>query len=144
MITVFGRSPSCSDWGKIMVSRYDLGLKYYPPDRLRAFTASILSLLRQAYWFSLQVTMTTTSWFAGSGRRWRDSTTSRDSDCCRWVMKEKHKLTQSHTVSQTALLSQFVTGTSSIPYEGFASLRGSNGPRRFCVEKWGKITSLPR
>lgn len=39
---------------------------------------------------------------------------------------------------------QFVTGTSSIPYEGFASLRGSNGPRRFCVEKWGKITSLPR
>ncbi|KAI9527624.1 E3 ubiquitin-protein ligase HW2 [Dissostichus eleginoides] len=40
--------------------------------------------------------------------------------------------------------SSFVTGTSSIPYEGFASLRGSNGPRRFCVEKWGKITSLPR
>lgn len=39
---------------------------------------------------------------------------------------------------------QFVTGTSSIPYEGFASLRGSNGPRRFCVEKWGKITALPR
>uniref|UniRef100_A0A3Q3XMC7 HECT-type E3 ubiquitin transferase n=1 Tax=Mola mola TaxID=94237 RepID=A0A3Q3XMC7_MOLML len=38
----------------------------------------------------------------------------------------------------------FVTGTSSIPYEGFASLRGSNGPRRFCVEKWGKISSLPR
>ncbi|XP_034741880.1 E3 ubiquitin-protein ligase HECW2-like [Etheostoma cragini] len=38
---------------------------------------------------------------------------------------------------------EFVTGTSSIPYEGFASLRGSNGPRRFCVEKWGKITSLP-
>ena len=37
-----------------------------------------------------------------------------------------------------------MTGTSSIPYEGFASLRGSNGPRRFCVEKWGKITSLPR
>ncbi|KTF84528.1 hypothetical protein cypCar_00031118 [Cyprinus carpio] len=35
-------------------------------------------------------------------------------------------------------------GTSSIPYEGFASLRGSNGPRRFCVEKWGKGTSLPR
>ncbi|KAJ3584158.1 hypothetical protein NHX12_014654, partial [Muraenolepis orangiensis] len=28
--------------------------------------------------------------------------------------------------------------------QGFASLRGSNGPRRFCVEKWGKVTSLPR
>ncbi|XP_017312394.1 E3 ubiquitin-protein ligase HECW2 isoform X2 [Ictalurus punctatus] len=45
---------------------------------------------------------------------------------------------------QRLRLLQFVTGTSSIPYEGFASLRGSNGPRRFCVEKWGKISSLPR
>ncbi|MGH0128708.1 UNVERIFIED_CONTAM: hypothetical protein FKN15_035834 [Acipenser sinensis] len=45
---------------------------------------------------------------------------------------------------QRLRLLQFVTGTSSIPYEGFASLRGSNGPRKFCVEKWGKITSLPR
>ncbi|NXT17196.1 HECW2 ligase, partial [Syrrhaptes paradoxus] len=34
---------------------------------------------------------------------------------------------------QRLRLLQFVTGTSSIPYEGFASLRGSNGPRRFCV-----------
>uniref|UniRef100_A0A3B3XYF3 HECT-type E3 ubiquitin transferase n=1 Tax=Poecilia mexicana TaxID=48701 RepID=A0A3B3XYF3_9TELE len=41
-------------------------------------------------------------------------------------------------------LLQFVTGTSSVPYEGFASLRGSNGLRRFCIEKWGKVTSLPR
>lgn len=41
-------------------------------------------------------------------------------------------------------LLQFVTGTSSIPYEGFSALRGSNGPRKFCIEKWGRITSLPR
>ncbi len=41
-------------------------------------------------------------------------------------------------------LLQFVTGTSSVPYEGFAALRGSNGPRKYCIEKWGKITSLPR
>uniref|UniRef100_A0A8D2ZCN7 HECT-type E3 ubiquitin transferase n=1 Tax=Scophthalmus maximus TaxID=52904 RepID=A0A8D2ZCN7_SCOMX len=45
---------------------------------------------------------------------------------------------------QRLRLLQFVTGTSSIPYEGFASLRGSNGPRRFCVEKWGKVSALPR
>ncbi|XP_053350589.1 E3 ubiquitin-protein ligase HECW1 isoform X4 [Clarias gariepinus] len=45
---------------------------------------------------------------------------------------------------QRLRLLQFVTGTSSVPYEGFAALRGSNGPRRFCIEKWGKITSLPR
>uniref|UniRef100_A0AAR2L5S1 HECT-type E3 ubiquitin transferase n=1 Tax=Pygocentrus nattereri TaxID=42514 RepID=A0AAR2L5S1_PYGNA len=45
---------------------------------------------------------------------------------------------------QRLRLLQFVTGTSSVPYEGFAALRGSNGLRRFCIEKWGKITSLPR
>ncbi|XP_072431786.1 E3 ubiquitin-protein ligase HECW1-like isoform X1 [Chiloscyllium punctatum] len=45
---------------------------------------------------------------------------------------------------QRLRLLQFVTGTSSIPYEGFAALRGSNGLRRFCIEKWGKVTSLPR
>ncbi|KAK9953686.1 hypothetical protein ABG768_017663 [Culter alburnus] len=45
---------------------------------------------------------------------------------------------------QRLRLLQFVTGTSSVPYEGFAVLRGSNGLRRFCIEKWGKITSLPR
>ncbi|XP_056155808.1 E3 ubiquitin-protein ligase HECW1-like [Lampris incognitus] len=45
---------------------------------------------------------------------------------------------------QRLRLLQFVTGTSSVPYEGFATLRGSNGLRRFCIEKWGKITSLPR
>lgn len=32
---------------------------------------------------------------------------------------------------QRLRLLQFVTGTSSVPYEGFAALRGSNGLRRF-------------
>uniref|UniRef100_A0A8C7QXA0 HECT-type E3 ubiquitin transferase n=1 Tax=Oncorhynchus mykiss TaxID=8022 RepID=A0A8C7QXA0_ONCMY len=45
---------------------------------------------------------------------------------------------------QRLRLLQFVTGTSSVPYEGFTALRGSNGLRRFCIEKWGKITALPR
>lgn len=45
---------------------------------------------------------------------------------------------------QRLRLLQFVTGTSSVPYEGFAALRGSNGLRRFCVEKWGRVASLPR
>ncbi|XP_035981079.1 E3 ubiquitin-protein ligase HECW1 isoform X3 [Fundulus heteroclitus] len=48
------------------------------------------------------------------------------------------------TNEQRLRLLQFVTGTSSVPYEGFAALRGSNGLRRFCIEKWGKVTSLPR
>jgi E3 ubiquitin-protein ligase HECW2 len=45
---------------------------------------------------------------------------------------------------QRLRLLQFVTGTSSIPYEGFSALRGSTGPRRFCIEKWGKLNALPR
>lgn len=48
------------------------------------------------------------------------------------------------TNEQRLRLLQFVTGTSSIPYEGFAALRGSTGPRKFCIEKWGKVNSLPR
>ncbi|KAG5684293.1 hypothetical protein PVAND_013528 [Polypedilum vanderplanki] len=48
------------------------------------------------------------------------------------------------TNEQRLRLLQFVTGTSSIPIDGFANLRGSTGPRRFCIEKWGKPNSLPR
>ena len=41
-------------------------------------------------------------------------------------------------------LLQFVTGTSSLPYEGFAGLRGSRGPQKFAIEKWGVPPALPR
>uniref|UniRef100_A0A1I8G817 HECT-type E3 ubiquitin transferase n=1 Tax=Macrostomum lignano TaxID=282301 RepID=A0A1I8G817_9PLAT len=44
---------------------------------------------------------------------------------------------------RTRLL-QFVTGTCRLPVGGFAELIGSNGPQKFCVEKCGKETSLPR
>ncbi|XP_046404355.1 E3 ubiquitin-protein ligase Su(dx) isoform X2 [Ischnura elegans] len=43
-----------------------------------------------------------------------------------------------------ARLLQFVTGTCRVPVGGFAELMGSNGPQRFCVEKVGKETWLPR
>ena len=56
-----------------------------------------------------------------------------------WIVIE-----QKFDNDQRLRLLQFVTGTSSIPYEGFEALRGSNGPRKFCIEKWGKPTSLPR
>jgi hypothetical protein len=45
---------------------------------------------------------------------------------------------------QKLKLLQFVTGTSSIPYDGFVALRGSNGPRKFCIERWGTTDALPR
>lgn len=56
-----------------------------------------------------------------------------------WIVIE-----QKFDNDQRLRLLQFVTGTSSIPYEGFEALRGSNGPRKFCIEKWGRPTSLPR
>ncbi|GFR94962.1 NEDD4-like E3 ubiquitin-protein ligase WWP1 [Elysia marginata] len=44
---------------------------------------------------------------------------------------------------RTRLL-QFVTGTCRLPVGGFAELMGSNGPQRFCIERVGKETWLPR
>lgn len=41
-------------------------------------------------------------------------------------------------------LMQFVTGTCRVPLGGFAELMGSNGPQKFCIEKVGKDTWLPR
>ncbi|CAB1313936.1 unnamed protein product, partial [Coregonus sp. 'balchen'] len=39
---------------------------------------------------------------------------------------------------------QFVTGTCRLPVGGFAELIGSNGPQKFCIDKVGKETWLPR
>ncbi|OQV23506.1 E3 ubiquitin-protein ligase Su(dx) [Hypsibius exemplaris] len=41
-------------------------------------------------------------------------------------------------------LLQFVTGTCRIPVGGFNELMGSNGPQKFCIEKVGKDSWLPR
>ncbi|PVU89203.1 hypothetical protein BB561_005490 [Smittium simulii] len=41
-------------------------------------------------------------------------------------------------------LLQFTTGTSRIPVNGFKDLQGSDGPRRFTIEKAGDINSLPK
>jgi E3 ubiquitin-protein ligase HECW2 len=60
------------------------------------------------------------------------------------VMKWFWSSIEQFTNEQRLRLLQFVTGTSSIPYEGFSALRGSTGPRKFCIEKWGKANSLPR
>ena len=43
-----------------------------------------------------------------------------------------------------ARLLQFVTGTCRLPVGGFAELIGSNGPQKFCIDKVGKETWLPR
>ena len=41
-------------------------------------------------------------------------------------------------------LLQFVTGTCRLPVGGFGELMGSNGPQKFCIERVGKDTWLPR
>ncbi|KAI9105930.1 hypothetical protein DFS34DRAFT_601472 [Phlyctochytrium arcticum] len=43
-----------------------------------------------------------------------------------------------------ARLLQFVTGTSRIPVNGFKDLQGSDGPRRFTIEKSGEGDQLPK
>ena len=43
-----------------------------------------------------------------------------------------------------ARLLQFVTGTSRIPVNGFKDLMGSDGPRKFTIEKTGDPTRLPK
>jgi E3 ubiquitin-protein ligase NEDD4 len=41
-------------------------------------------------------------------------------------------------------LLQFVTGTSRVPVDGFKGLQGSDGPRRFTLDKSGDPSQLPR
>ena len=45
---------------------------------------------------------------------------------------------------QKSRLLQFTTGTSRIPVNGFKDLQGSDGPRRFTIERAGEITNLPK
>ncbi|XP_013180490.1 PREDICTED: E3 ubiquitin-protein ligase HECW2-like isoform X2 [Papilio xuthus] len=76
---------------------------------------------------------------------WRDNTEYRggyhdDHPVIVWFWQAIDRFTN----EQRLRLVQFVTGTSSIPYEGFSALRGSTGPRRFCIERWGRVESLPR
>ncbi|KAF2210441.1 hypothetical protein CERZMDRAFT_99498 [Cercospora zeae-maydis SCOH1-5] len=45
---------------------------------------------------------------------------------------------------QKSRLLQFATGTSRIPVNGFKDLQGSDGPRRFTIEKSGEENQLPK
>ncbi|CEG67328.1 Putative E3 ubiquitin-protein ligase [Rhizopus microsporus] len=54
------------------------------------------------------------------------------------------KCIRSWDSEKKARLLQFTTGTSRIPVNGFKDLQGSDGPRRFTIEKSGEITQLPK
>ncbi|KAJ2675579.1 hypothetical protein IWW42_001001 [Coemansia sp. RSA 1085] len=57
-----------------------------------------------------------------------------------WFWKFVSEMDSEH---QTRLL-QFTTGTSRIPVNGFKDLQGSDGPRRFTIEKSGDVVALPK
>jgi len=65
---------------------------------------------------------------------------NRSSKQIQWFWKFVRELDNE---KRTRLL-QFVTGTCRLPVGGFAELMGSNSPQRFCIEKVGKETWLPR
>ncbi|KJE88728.1 Nedd4 protein [Capsaspora owczarzaki ATCC 30864] len=54
------------------------------------------------------------------------------------------KVVDSFDNEMRARLLQFVTGTSRVPMNGFRELYGSDGPRQFAIEKWGRPDQLPR
>ena len=45
---------------------------------------------------------------------------------------------------QRLCLLQFVTETSSVPFEGFKMMRGSNGPKRFTINFFNDVNAFPR
>lgn len=54
------------------------------------------------------------------------------------------KIVKTWDSEKKSRLLQFTTGTSRIPVNGFKDLQGSDGPRRFTIEKAGEITQLPK
>jgi E3 ubiquitin-protein ligase NEDD4 len=54
------------------------------------------------------------------------------------------KCVKSWPAERKSRLLQFTTGTSRIPVNGFKDLQGSDGPRRFTIEKAGEVTQLPK
>lgn len=60
------------------------------------------------------------------------------------VIKNFWQVIRSWDAEQKSRLLQFATGTSRIPVNGFKDLQGSDGPRRFTIEKSGGDTALPK
>ncbi|KIY45606.1 HECT-domain-containing protein [Fistulina hepatica ATCC 64428] len=54
------------------------------------------------------------------------------------------KCIRSWPAERKSRLLQFTTGTSRVPVNGFKDLQGSDGPRRFTIEKSGDPQGLPR
>lgn len=60
------------------------------------------------------------------------------------VVQNFWKVVRSWDGEQKSRMLQFTTGTSRIPVNGFKDLQGSDGPRRFTIEKAGDVGNLPK
>lgn len=60
------------------------------------------------------------------------------------VVQNFWKVIRTWDAEQKSRLLQFATGTSRIPVNGFKDLQGSDGPRRFTIEKAGEVNALPK
>ena len=60
------------------------------------------------------------------------------------VIQNFWKIVRTWGAEQKSRLLQFTTGTSRIPVNGFKDLQGSDGPRRFTIEKSGDPAALPK
>lgn len=65
-------------------------------------------------------------------------------NCNEVIFFVKFQFVKQSDNEKRARLLQFVTGTCRVPVGGFAELMGSNGPQKFCIEKVGKESWLPR
>ncbi|PVG00224.1 HECT-domain-containing protein [Serendipita vermifera] len=75
---------------------------------------------------------------------WTKHTDYRGYDINDQVIKWFWECIRSWPPERKSRLLQFVTGTSRIPVNGFKDLQGSDGPRRFTIEKSGDPTQLPK
>ncbi|KAG9635644.1 E3 ubiquitin-protein ligase pub1, partial [Aureobasidium melanogenum] len=75
---------------------------------------------------------------------WAKNTDYRGYDEKDPVIQNFWKCIRTWDSEQKSRLLQFATGTSRIPVNGFKDLQGSDGPRRFTIEKSGEEGQLPK
>jgi len=75
---------------------------------------------------------------------WTKHTDYRGYDMNDQVIKWFWECIRSWPPERKSRLLQFATGTSRIPVNGFKDLQGSDGPRRFTIEKSGDPSQLPK
>merc|ERR1712013_547747 len=76
--------------------------------------------------------------------KWRDNTEYKNCTPNERVILWFWRLVLSLGDEKRSRLLQFVTGTARVPMNGFAERHGSNGPKKFTIEKIGDPDSLPR